>query len=99
MMTRLRYWPTAWALGGFLAVSYVACVVWDGLFPAWAMSGTWQGLLPGFTWLSPGSFLLGLAETVLYGIWLALLVPLVSLAHRSPRVAPAGTTQSSRTAS
>lgn len=86
MMTRLRYWPTAWGLGGFLAVSYVVCVAWDGLFPSWAMREAWQGLLPGFTWLSPGSFLLGLAETVLYGFWLALLVPLVSLAHGSPRV-------------
>lgn len=99
-MTRLRYWPTAWALGGFLAVSYVVCVAWDGLFPSWAMREAWQGLLPGFVWLSPGAFLLGLAETVLYGYWLALIVPAVAWIHRRDRITPqsAGPPASARAA-
>ena len=73
----LRYVPVAVALAGFLAVSFVVCVAWDALFPQWAMRGTWAALLPGFEWLSVASFLLGLAETVIYGFWLALVVPLV----------------------
>ena len=58
------------------------CVVWDVVFPQWAMRAAWTPLLPGFEWLSPGSFLLGLAETVVYGFWLALLVPITQLTRR-----------------
>lgn len=87
-MGRLRYWPTAWALGGFLAVSYLVCVAWDGLFPSLAMRGAWQDLLPGFEWLSVGSFFLGLAETLAYGFWLALLVPLLRWTLRGSTAVP-----------
>lgn len=80
-MTHLRYWPTALALGSFLAASFLACVAWDALFPSLAMRAAWQALLPGFTWLSWGSLLLGLVESFAYGLWLALLVPLVRRAH------------------
>jgi hypothetical protein len=79
---RIRYLPTAVALGAFLAGSYVVCSVWDGLFPSWAMHTAWEPLLPGFSWWSFGSFLLGLVESFAYGFWLALVVPLVRLAHR-----------------
>ena len=78
---RIRYLPTAVALGAFLAGSYVICSVWDGLFPDSAMHSAWEALLPGFSWWSFGSFLLGLVETFAYGFWLALVVPLVRLAH------------------
>lgn len=78
----LRYLPVAVALAGFLAVSFAVCVAWDAVFPQWAMRSTWGPLLPGFEWLSVASFLLGLAETVVYGFWLALVVPLVQWANR-----------------
>lgn len=79
---KLRYLPTALGLGVFAALSYLACSAWDGLFPQWAMRAAWEPLLPGFSWWSWGSFVLGLVESFLYGFWLALAVPLVRWAHR-----------------
>ena len=75
MNRRFEYLSVATAIGGFLAVSYVACVAWDAVFPEWAMRGAWAPFLPGFEWLSVGSFLLGLVETFAYGFWFALVVP------------------------
>lgn len=72
---QLRYLPVAITLGGFLAFSYAACVAWDAAFPQWAMRSAWAPLLPGFTWLTVSSFLLGLGESFIYGFWLALVVP------------------------
>ena len=37
------------------------------------MYETWLRLLPGFTWLSWPSFLLGLAESFAYGWYIALV--------------------------
>ena len=56
MNRRFEYLSVATAIGGFLAVSYVACVAWDAVFPQWAMRGAWAQLLPGFEWLSIGTF-------------------------------------------
>ena len=72
-----EYLTVAVVIGGFLAVSFAACVAWDTVFPEWAMWRAWPPLLPGFTWLSTGTFLLGLAEAFVYGFWLALVVPAV----------------------
>jgi hypothetical protein len=65
------------ALGAFLAVTYLACSIWDGVFSSWAMHGAWEDLLPGFTWWSWGSFFLGLVESFAYGFWFALILPAV----------------------
>jgi hypothetical protein len=75
MNRQLRYLPAAVVIGGFLAVSFAACVAWDAIFPDWAMRSAWAPLLPGFTWLSVGTFLLGLVEAFAYGFWVALVVP------------------------
>ncbi len=72
---RIEYLPLSLALGGFLAVSYTVCVAWDAIFPQWAMRQAWAPLLPGFEWLTVGSFFLGLVEAFAYGFWLALAVP------------------------
>ena len=71
----------------FFAITFVACVAFDLLFPAYRMYDTWQALLPGFTWISWGSFLLGLVESYGYGWYLALIwVPLYNVfALRSER--------------
>lgn len=79
---RLRYRPVAVALAGFLAVSFVVYVVWRAMFPQWAMRYAWAPLLPSFEWLSPGALVLGLAETVIYGFWLALVVPIANCTNR-----------------
>lgn len=64
----------------FLAITFALCVGFDLLFPAHAMYKTWQALLPGFTWLSWKSFLLGLVEAYLYGWYFTLIwVPLYNV--------------------
>ena len=61
------------SLGVFLALTFVLCVLFDLWFPALAMNRVWAPLLPGFSWLSWGSFALGLVESFAYG-WYAALV-------------------------
>lgn len=61
------------SLGLFLAVTFVLCVGFDLLFPGKAMYESWLRLLPGFTWLSWPSFLLGLAESFAYGWYVPLV--------------------------
>jgi len=58
----------ALSLGVFLAVLYVLCVLFDLLLPVYAMNSAWSPLLPGFTWLTPASFLLGLVESFIWGL-------------------------------
>lgn len=57
----------------FLAITFVLCVAFDLLFPAHAMFQAWQKLLPGFHWLTLGSFFLGLIESYAYGWYVALI--------------------------
>ncbi len=60
-------------MGSFLSLTYVLCVLFDLWFPALAMNSVWVPLLPGFTWISWASFLLGLVETFAYGWYIALV--------------------------
>tara|TARA_R110002167_G_scaffold66983_1_gene189362 strand:- start:2669 stop:3007 length:339 start_codon:yes stop_codon:yes gene_type:complete len=61
------------SLGLFLAITFTLCVLFDLLFPGQAMYQGWLQLLPGFTWLSWPSFLLGLVESFAYGWYIALI--------------------------
>lgn len=61
------------SLGLFLAITFVLCVGFDLLFPGQAMYQSWLRLLPGFTWLTWPSFLLGVVESFLYGWYVALI--------------------------
>jgi hypothetical protein len=61
------------ALGTLLAVTFALCVGFDLIWPQLAMYETWIRLLPGVTWLSWPSFLLGLVESFGYG-WFAALI-------------------------
>lgn len=56
-----------------LAISYTLCVIFDLLFPEHAMYRAWQDLLPGFEWISWGSFFLGLIESYAYG-WFFMVI-------------------------
>ncbi len=73
-----------WSLGVFGAASFVLCVVYGLLVPEpLHMKQVLLILLPGFTWLSLGSFLLGLVESFLYGVYAGLVyVPLYNALHR-----------------
>ena len=64
----------------FLAITFALCVGFDLAFPAHAMYRTWQSLLPGFHWISWGSFLLGLIEAYGYGWYFTLIwVPIYNV--------------------
>src|ERR1019366_8489884 len=54
----------------FLAISFVLCVAGDLVMPAHEMHTAWQRLLPGFEWISWGSFFLGLVESYVWGWYL-----------------------------
>ena len=84
-MKKFRPRPVAWALGSFLAISFVLCVLWDLIFPKeWQMYPFWQGFLPGFSWLSWGTFFLGFFESFLYGFYVSyVFIPLYNLFSRS----------------
>ena len=89
-MNRLRIRDVGLALGTLLAVSYVLCVIWDAVFPGWAMYQTWQQLLPGFGWSAIG-LTIGLVETVLYGFYVAaVFVPVYNYLRRSGEAAESG---------
>lgn len=64
----------------FLAITFVLCVGFDLAFPAHVMYRTWEALLPGFTWISWSSFLLGLVESYGYGWFVTLIwVPIYNV--------------------
>lgn len=70
---RLPLVPLGLSLSLLLAVSYVLCIAlglvwWDA-----GMHRPWLQFLPGFTWLSWGSFFLGLVESLAYGWYVALV--------------------------
>ena len=61
------------SLGIFLIITFALCVGFDLLFPGQAMYQSWLRLLPGFTWLSWPSFMLGIVESFVYGWYVALI--------------------------
>ena len=76
-MEKLNTKVVASSLGVLLAVIYVICVLFDLLWPVYEMRKVWSLLLPGFTWLTPSSFLLGLAESFIWGLLIGIiLVPI-----------------------
>ena len=61
----------------FLLMSFTICVVFGLILSEHAMYSVWLKLLPGFTWISWKSFLLGAVESYAYGWYIALIwVPL-----------------------
>ncbi len=71
---RIPLIPLGLSLSASLAISYLLCILL-GLFGGWdwGLHQPWLQFLPGFTWLTWPSFLLGLAESIAYGWYAALL--------------------------
>ena len=67
-----------WSSALFGAVTYVLCVLY-GLIAPKGLHATQllESLLPGFKWLSLGSFLLGVVEMFLSGAYLGLVFTLI----------------------
>jgi len=73
-MSPLNWKVMTWSLGLFAAVTFVVCVVYGLVMPkALHMTEFLEITLPGFWWLSVGSFILGLIETFLYGAYAGLV--------------------------
>ncbi len=67
-----------WASGLFTGVSFVLCVLFGLVTPeSIHMHDFLELVLPAFTWLSFGSFLLGLAESILWGMYAGLVFSLI----------------------
>lgn len=82
--------PMALTLGSFLSISFALCVVYDLIVPseAWRMYGFWEAFLPGFKWISLGSFIWGLFVSLAFGAYAGVvLVPLYNFFHRGDSVA------------
>lgn len=64
---------TGTSLSAFFAISFLLCIALGLVAPDWGMHQPWLQFFPGFVWLTPGSVLLGLAESVAYAWYVALL--------------------------
>jgi len=78
-MKHLTIRGTALALGVFFDVSFILCVLWGLAVPQFHAKGipVLEAIIPGFTWLTPQSFVLGLVWSALLGVYVAVVfVPL-----------------------
>lgn len=88
-MKPLRFKPVLLSLASFGVITYILCILFGLIFPQWAMYQLWEILLPGFTWISWGSFFVGLLGIIGYAVYVAaLLVPIYNYFRkgRLPRV-------------
>jgi hypothetical protein len=84
-MSPLNWKVMTWSLGLFGAVSFVLCVIYGLIVPKALHSVQFlEMVLPGFHWLSPGGFVLGLVESFLWGVYVGLVfTPIYNfVAHR-----------------
>lgn len=83
-MKPLPFWPIAWTLAIFAAVIFAVDVLLGVLYPDWwVMQKIYEVLMPGFTFISWGTFFLGLLEAFVGGIWVAVLfVPIYNFFAR-----------------
>ena len=81
----LRIKTVSLALGLTFAVSFVICVLWGLLLPEQLhMHQFLQFVLPGFTWISLGSVVLGLVESFLFGVYFGVIyVPIHNWLNRN----------------
>ena len=57
------------------AITFVLCVLYGLVVPPQYHAGELlEKVLPGFRWITPGGFLVGLVETFIYGGYIGLLV-------------------------
>ncbi len=64
----------SWALGIWAAITFVLCIVYGLVTPrSLGMQSMLEQMLPAFRWLTWWGFLLGLAESFLYGAYTGLV--------------------------
>ena len=63
-----------WSLASFSSVNYLVCVFYGLVVPeSLHMTAFLEQILPGFRWLTPAGFVIGLLESFLYGAYTGLL--------------------------
>lgn len=63
-----------WSLALFGAVTYLVCIAYGLIVPETLhMTGFLEQMLPGFRWLTPLGFVVGLVESFLYGAYAGLV--------------------------
>jgi hypothetical protein len=73
-MKTLPYWPVAWTLAVFFVVVFTLDVLLGLLFPNWwVMQHLYELILPGYTFISWGTYFLGLVEIFISGFLTAIL--------------------------
>lgn len=74
----------SWALGLWGAITFVVCVIYGLVTPeSLHMHEFLEQVLPAFKWLTGWGFLLGLAESFLYGVYAGLVyVPIYNFLQR-----------------
>jgi len=81
-MLNVRVWTMS--LACWMATTFTLCVLGGVIAPGLPIPHrTLELLLPGFTWISPRTFVLGLAESFLHGVYVGLVfVPIHNLFWR-----------------
>jgi hypothetical protein len=81
-MLNMKVWTAT--LAAWMGVSFALCVLGGVLVPGLPIRHqTLELLLPGFKWISSGSIVLGLAESLFYGVYAAtVLVVVHNFFHR-----------------
>ena len=75
----------SWSLGIFFAFSYILCVVNGLIVPQklHGMTAFLEAVLPAFKWLTFWGFILGLIESLLYGIYIGIVfVPIYNFINK-----------------
>jgi uncharacterized membrane-anchored protein len=73
-MRPLDWRAVTWSLATFGAISFTLCVVYGLVVPKTLhMVQFLEAVLPGFRWLTFGTFVLGLVESFLYGAYAGLV--------------------------
>ena len=73
-MRELNIRVLTWSLASFTLLTYLVCVVYGLIVPeSFHMVQFLEIALPGFKWLSIGSFFIGLVESFLYGVYAGLV--------------------------
>jgi hypothetical protein len=73
-MNRLNIRVVTWSMATFTTFSFVVCVLYGLIVPeSLHMVQFLEITLPGFKWLTIGSFFIGLIESFLYGVYAGLV--------------------------
>ena len=73
-----------WTLAIWTSITFIVCVIYGLVVPqSLHMSAFLEQILPAFKWLTWWGFLLGLAESFLYGAYAGLVFcPIYNFLHR-----------------